>query len=247
MTSVLDRAPAGASEPVASRTRPRLPTGRGSKRPVVLIASAFVVFASIAGFASLYASADRQQSVLVVTRTIQQGQAIVGNDLGQARVAVSGGVIPIPVDEAPQLRGRRAVSTIPAGSLLVAADLTSAPRLAPGDAVVGLSLKPGQLPSNGVGVGDQVMVVETGGPDAAVGGGASGSGAGGFGTTTGVLVPQAAVFDTAVPSAQSGTGAAELVSIEVSANLAAAVSSAAVADQVSLVLLPSPSGGGAAP
>jgi hypothetical protein len=55
------------------------------------------------------------------------------------------------------------------------------------------------------------------------------------------------VFDTAVPSAQSGTGAAELVSIEVSANLAAAVSTAAVADQVSLVLLPSPSGGGAAP
>jgi len=46
-----------------------------------------------------------------------------------------------------------------------------------------------------------------------------------------------------VPPADSESSASLLVSVEVSSTLAAAVSTAAAADQVSLVLLPSVSGG----
>jgi hypothetical protein len=209
------------------------------------MASAFVVVASIAVFTSVYSSADRQRSVLVVTHAIEQGQPVTAGDLGQVRANISGAVVPIPVADASQLIGRRAVATIPAGSLLVASDLTRAPPVAEGDAIVGLSLKPGQLPSEGVEAGDQVMVVQTGVPGSALGSDGAAAGSGGDATgAAGVLVPQASVFDTAVPPAAAGDGSSELVSVEVSANLAAAVATAATASQVSLVLLPAGSGGG---
>jgi hypothetical protein len=58
-----------------------------------------------------------------------------------------------------------------------------------------------------------------------------------------VLVPQATVFDVGPPSANSSNGASLLVSVEVSTTLAAEVSTAASAGEVSLVLLPQGSGG----
>ena len=212
------------------------------------MASAFVVVASIAVFTSVYSSADRQRSVLVVTHAIEQGQPVTAGDLGQVRANISGAVVPIPVADASQLIGRRAVATIPAGSLLVASDLTRAPPVAEGDAIVGLSLKPGQLPSEGVEAGDQVMVVQTGSPGTMAGSGESVSGSAGVADgATGILIPQATVFETSAPSTQTAGGASELVSVEVSATLAAAVSTAAVADQVSLVLLPDTTGTGSTP
>ena len=246
MTALLDRGPTGTTEPATPRTQSRLPAAGSSRRPMVVVASAFVVFASIAVFTSVYSSATRQQAVIVVTHDIQQGQVITSSDLGQARVSIAGGVVPVPVAEASELNGKRASVTIPAGSLLVSSDLTTAPQVAPGNAIVGLSLKPGQLPSEGVKTGDQVMVVQTASPGTAVGSVGSLSGSGGVaGGAAGVLVPEAPVFQTAAPSAAAGDGASELVSIEVSATLAAAVTTAAVADQVSLVLLPAGSSGSA--
>ena len=58
-----------------------------------------------------------------------------------------------------------------------------------------------------------------------------------------MLVPQATVFDVGPPSANSSDGASLLVSVEVSRTLAAEVSTAASAGEVSLVLLPQGSGG----
>jgi hypothetical protein len=55
-------------------------------------------------------------------------------------------------------------------------------------------------------------------------------------------VPQATVFDVGPPSANSSSGASLLVSVEVSTTLAAEVSNAASAGEVSLVLLPQGSG-----
>jgi hypothetical protein len=206
----------------------------------MVVASSLVVFASIAVFASAYSSADRQTSVLVATATIEQGQPIVGADLGQASVAISGGVTPIPVSDASELSGKRAAVTVPAGSLLTPSDITGAQPIVAGDAVVGLALKAGQLPSSGVVAGDRVMIVQTASPGSPLtspspAAGSSESSA----ASTGVLVPQAGVFDVETPPASSAASVSQLVSVEVSSTLAAAVSTAAAADQVSLVLLPS--------
>ena len=72
----------------------------------MVLASLVMVFASIAVFADIYASTNRQTSVLIVTQTIQQGQQLSGSDLGQASVSISSGVSPIPVSDARRTHGQ---------------------------------------------------------------------------------------------------------------------------------------------
>jgi len=114
-----------------------------------------------------------------------------------------------------------------------------------------MALKDGEYPSAGVESGDQVMIVQSANPGAPATASASatatdtGSGSGSQdvgGSASGVLVPQATVFDVGPPSANSSNGASLLVSVEVSTTLAAEVSNAASAGEVSLVLLPQGSG-----
>ena len=212
----------------------RLPTGRHRRRSLLTVASALVVLASVAIFAGLYSSADHQVAVVMVTRTIQQGQRITGSDLGSVGVSTSGGLSPIPVANASELSGKWAAETIPAGSLLTLGDVTSARPLPGGTAVVGLALKDGQLPSGGVSPGNTVMVVLTPGAESGV----TAAGSNGADATSGVLVAKSVVFDVETPSASSSSGASELVSVEVPTTLAASVATASAAGQVSVVLLP---------
>ena len=250
MTSLMEGKPREAPTRGESKTGLRLPVTSRSRRPLVAIVSTLLVFTSIAVFASVYSSANHQTPSLIVVQTIQEGQRISGTDLGQASVAISAGVSPIPVASAPLLAGKRAAVTIPAGSLLTLADVAGSAPIAAGEAVVGMALKDGEYPSAGVESGDQVMIVQSASPGAPATATAtdtgSGSGSGsqdGGGSATGVLVPQATVFDVGPPSANSSNGASLLVSVEVSTTLAAEVSTAASAGEVSLVLLPQGSGG----
>jgi hypothetical protein len=215
---------------------------------MMILGSIVLIFTSVAVFAQLYASAARQTSVLITTTSIEQGQQLSPSDLGEASVSISGDVSVIPAADASELRGKHASVTIPAGSLLTVQDVTNAQPFSPGDAVVGMALKSGQLPSAGVEPGDEVMVVETGPPgtslDLPTGSGESQSD---VGAATSVLVRRASVFGVETPQANSESTASELVSVEVPQSVAAVVSSAAAADQTSLVLLPpgsDPSGSG---
>jgi hypothetical protein len=229
------------------------------------VASVALVGASIAGFASIYSAADHKVPAIVVVRPVAQGQLLTSADLGEAEVAVSGGVGYVPVDEANLVSGKRASAAIPSGSLLTMGDLTGAPAIAAGDAVVGIALKDGFYPASGLSPGDQVMVVQTAAPGSVVavpptgsasptsttplttGSGVtiSGTSATGTGTGTGtdsvVLVQRADIFAVAAPTESSGTYSL-LVSIEVSESVAAEVATAATAGQVGIVLLPQ--GGG---
>ena len=240
MTSLLERDQPSPHAPTGRSERSRLPVPARNRKPVLVLVSLVMVFSSIAVFADIYASANRQTSVLIVTQPIQQGQKLSGTDLGEASVSISSGVSPIPVTDAKDLVGQRAAVTIPAGSLLTAGDLTDSQPIVAGDAVVGMALKPGQLPASGVESGDEVMIVQTASLGAPLDSPASTGGiSGGVRAITGVLVPEALVFDVEGPPADSASSVSQLVSVEVSSTLAAAVSTAAAADQVSLVLLPS--------
>jgi hypothetical protein len=199
------------------------------------------VFASIAIFVGIYSRTNHQVAVIAITRSVQPGERITVNDLGSAHVVVSGSVSPVPVAEARDIVGKFAAVSLVPGSLLTMADVSNSHPLASGDAVVGIALKDGQLPSAGVEPGDDVMVVQTGTPGTPAP--ATSTGSGDADTSTGVLVPSARVFDVASPPLSSSGTTSELVSIEVSSTVAAEVSVAAAADQVSLVLLP-PAGTG---
>ncbi len=241
MTSLLER-PLGAATGNGAE-RYRLPIVPGRRKPLLAVASALLVLASVAVFASLYSSADHRVPVLTVISTIQQGAPITAAQLGTAEVASSQGLSPIPVSSASSLSGKWATVTIPAGSLLTQGDVTSNRPLPGGTAVVGLALKDGQLPSNGVVPGDRVMIVQTlnAGTVLPATSGLGTSGVAGNlngASSAGVLVAQARVFETATPPTSSSSGAAELVSVTVPSTLASTVATAAAASEVSVVLLP---------
>jgi hypothetical protein len=218
-----------------------------------------LVGASIAGFASIYSAADHKVPAIVVVRPVAQGQPLTSADLGEAEVAVSGSVDYVPAAEANLISGKRATAAIPPGSLLTMGDLTGAPAIAAGDAVVGVALKDGSYPASGLSPGDQVMVVQTAAPGSVVGVPSTGSasptsttpasttsgvtisGTTAAGTDSVVLVQVADVFAVAAPTASSGTYSL-LISIEVSESVAAEVATAATAGQVGIVLLPQNAG-----
>jgi hypothetical protein len=197
---------------------------------------------------------------VIVERALVQGQPITSADLGQANVSVSNGVRYIPVADASVIEGKRAASSIPAGSLLTAGDLSTSEGVVAGDAVVGLALKDGQFPASGLVPGQRVMVVQTGTPGSPLTATTSGSGesvdGSGASTTnslgsatsagsaytgsgTGILVSAATVVSVGQPSTNSTGSYALLVSVQVMPALAPDVATASSADQVSLVLLPS--------
>lgn len=253
MSTRLDRTPIQNAVGNGAAVRNGLPVAPRSRRPLVAVVSSVLVCASIAAFVSIYSSAGHKTAVIVVVQPIVQGQSITAADLGQVEVSVPSGVDTVPVTDASELAGKRASEAIPAGSLLVTGDLTSAPVVESGDAVVGIALKDGQYPATGLSPGDAVTIVQTaspGAPLAAPTGGAttataqSGTAADGS-AATGILVPEATIFATGAPSS-AGAGDSLLVSVEIPATLATAVATAASAGQVSLVLLPVDGSGTAA-
>ena len=113
-------APDGAMSTRLNGRRSRTPSETGqryatrwvaphSRRPLVAVASAVLVCASIAAFVSIYSSAGHKTAVIVVVQPIGQGQPITAADLGQVEVSVPSGVDTVPVADASELAGKRAV------------------------------------------------------------------------------------------------------------------------------------------
>jgi hypothetical protein len=245
VTSILGKATLPLSRDGEPKQTGFLPTPIRIRRPLIAIASTVVVLASVAGFANLYARANRQSPVVIVTHQVVQGQQISEGDLGVVDAAISGTVSTVPVGDVDLVAGKRAAVTLLPGSLLSMSDVSSSLQILPGHAVVGIALKAGQLPSSGLQVGERVMVVQTASSGSLAGGvattspAASNSAQSGYSAmANGVLVPAASVYAMAIPSANSGSDDAELVSIQVSSALAPAVSVVAAEGQVSLILLP---------
>lgn len=229
------------------------------RRPVAAAASALLVVVSAAIAAGLYGAAGHKASVLAVAREVAQGATISEHDLRVVRLSPTGGVATIPASMAARVLGRRSREELTPGMLLSPDDVGDQVAIAPGDAVVGLALKDGQLPAGGIAPGDPVMVVFTNPPGEAMnsvpgsapaagsavasqnslwGTDAGGAPAGNSGSGPGtVLVKDALVTGSAPVLASSSTYRA-VVSVEVPGAVAGTLASAAAAGQVSLVLIP---------
>lgn len=254
MSSMLDRSN-GSSGGASSRMGSGESHGRGAggsseklpkpnkvRRPVLALASTVLIFASIAIFADLYTNAGHRVPIVAVVQPVHQGQQISSSDLGEVEASISGSVHPIPYSAVGSVVGKDAAVALVPGSILTTGDLSTVSRIPGGEAIVGVALKPGQLPSAGVVPGQQVMVVQTGLPGSPAPT-FSGSGSGPGSTSSqssgvGVLVPRADVYDVSSPGSTSGDSSTQLVSIQLPENLAPAVSVAAAAGEVSLIVIP---------
>lgn len=186
-----------------------------------------VLGAVVAGLLAL--RIDDRVPVLVARHELGIGQQITADDLSIARMA-SEGVTVIPADRASEVIGRFASQEIPGGRLIDAGMLNTTGLLSTGQAAVGMALQPGRFPAGGLETGDVVQVVRS------VEG-------------TGRVIAARAVVGSVKASAEgafsSGTSTT-VVTVVVSERLSPAVAAAAMADQVSLVLIRrgDPAGGG---
>jgi hypothetical protein len=184
-----------------------------------------IVFCAVA--VALYAAnVGHRRAVLVVARPIKAGSVIHSSDLGEVRISSDPSVHSIPASQRDRIAGQLAAVSLVPGTLVTRDEFASGPRLSPGQAVVGLSLKPGQFP-DGLRASDQVMVVDTGVAAESAGGANVNP------TGPAVSVAQAEVFSVD-PTADGQT---TVVSIITTVGLAPGVVQAGAKGAVSLVLL----------
>lgn len=199
----------------------RLPRPPGRRRPGLAVLGVLLVVlgAAVAGLLAL--RLDDRVPVLVARDRITVGQQITEDDLAVARMAAEG-VAVIPADQAASVIGRFADQEIAPGRLVDAGMLATSGLLTRGDGAVGIALQPGRFPGEGLGVGDIVQVVRA---------------VDGVGK---VIAPRAVVSAVEEPS-DSSFGAREdgatVVTVIVSEQVSPAVAAAAMADQISLVLV----------
>lgn len=235
MTATLTRTrPTRSPDASSLRLEPR----GTRRRPLLALSSILLVAVCVAVFASLYLHAGKQISVLAIAHPVEQGQALTAGDLGIVRISVSPGVAAVPASAANTVVGRRVAVPLEPGTLLVPADLSSSPSVPSGEAVVGVALKPSQLPAAGVAPGETVDIVMTGAPGSpfdATGPVSAGQPASSVVSGPGtILAPQVRVADVAMPSVSSGSSDV-VVSLIVPRAFAPVVASASAAGQAALV------------
>ncbi|WP_433501702.1 SAF domain-containing protein (plasmid) [Sphaerimonospora sp. CA-214678] len=134
---------------------PALPRRR---RPAMFLL--VVVFIGLGVLAGQYAYAqlDERSSVVVVARDVPIGQVIGQDDLAAVRIAADPMVATVPAGRLSEMVGRVAAVDLMTGTLLADGHTTDAMTPGPGQQLVPLALKPGQLPARGLRAGDHVLV-----------------------------------------------------------------------------------------
>jgi hypothetical protein len=107
--------------------------------------------------AYLYQRAGAKTPVVVMARTVAAEHVITRADL--STVSVAGPLKTVAAADLGKVVGRRAAVTMLAGTPVQVAMLSSAGELRPGQAQVGLAVTSGQMPADGVRVGDSVEVL----------------------------------------------------------------------------------------
>ena len=212
--------------PGPPRPPERLPKPAPRRRPGLAALAVMLVVGCSAVSASLVFASGDTTAVLTVVRAVPVGQALTAADLGTADISGSG-VTAIAAATRDKIVGLTAAVDLVPGSLLTDGMVTREAVPGPGQAVVGLSLKPGLLPDAELRAGTTVMLVRLAAP--------TGTPASADVERNGskVLVPRARVLsETSDP-----TTGGRLVSLLVERSMAAEVSRAAAAGTVALVVI----------
>lgn len=212
----------GPRPPAVRRAGAGLPTQERKSGPVAL--AVVLVMGLMVLFGYLYLQAGKKVPVVVVTADVPAGHTISRADL--STVAVAGSVTAIAGGHLGSVVGQTAAVELLPHTLLQRAMVTSGATIATGQAQVGVQVKPGQIPADGLNIGDTVEVLAL--PDKT---------AGGTSTLTGpagatVLVRSATVFaSTPDPSQSGGT----LLTLDAPTASAAAIAAASNAGLIALV------------
>lgn len=207
----------------------RVAPARRQRRPAIVLVGLLLILVGAAVTAQLFLQVGGRTAVLAVARPVTAGHPITGQDLTEVRISVDPALGAVPASERSRVVGQVATVDLLPRSLLTREALATASIPGAGQAIVGVALKAGQMPS-ALKAGDHVMLVLT--PPAGSGGTAAPPG-----PTGRVLVEDAEVFDLR----QAETDQATVASVVVARGEAADVARAQATGQVSLVLVAAPS------
>lgn len=153
------------AEQPAAREQPDRVRRRRVTPAIIALGVALIVVA--AGGIGFFLTQSRQTvTVLVAAGSIAQGQVITDTDLRTTNLNADNGVPTIRASSRGTTVGLRAVTALPAGSVLSPDDVTGAAQPANGESVVGVTVTPAQMPSEELRPGDRVRVVDTPGDGA---------------------------------------------------------------------------------
>lgn len=149
------------SDAVRDIPRPRIVRERSIRRGRLGAAIALMAVFAL-GAAALYAYVSQSQPYLAVAQDVPMGAEITTNDLVTVHINPDPALAAISADRAGDVVGMYAAVPLVPGTLLIERALTDQQIPAPGEQVVGIALKPGQMPSTPLRPGDRVLLVTTG-------------------------------------------------------------------------------------
>ncbi len=210
----------GSGRMVAGPVGTPLPTRQRNNGFVALAVALIVGLAAIGAY--LYSSAGSTTLVVMVVDEVAAGQVIERSDL--TTVPVSGRVTAYGADRLDGLVGQRArVTLLPDMFLQRSMVKDSGESLPAGQAEVGVAVRSGQIPADGLAPGDTVQIVQLPGQDAA--------------GQARVLVEQALVFSSRPDESVVG---GTVLTVVVPVGSSTAVAAASGVGQVALVRVPTP-------
>lgn len=161
----------GRVELPALTKAPMLPPPRRRRRPALLALALVLVVIGALGAAFVATSLGKTTTVIAVARAVPRGQQVTAADLVEARIAGDPALAPIPYADRDRVVGMVAATDLTVGSLLTRDALTAERFPPPGRDLVGVGVKPAQLPASPLRPGDDVLLVSlsTGSGSAGVG------------------------------------------------------------------------------
>lgn len=199
----------------------RLPSVRRERKPALAALALLLIAGGALLTAYLVIQMGGRVSAIQVKAAVGAGQQIPAAALEEIQIASDTQVSYLPWTDAGEATRRYAKVDLVPGTLLIA-DMTTVESngLAPGKAIVGLSLKDGQVPA-AIGEGSRVQVIYVPGDDGAV--------------DAGRVLADRAVVKSLSSSQASGT---TLVDVVIDKGVAATVSAYASAGRIALAYLP---------
>lgn len=174
-------------------------------------------------FGYLYSSAGSKEPVVVVAAPVAVGEVVDRSDL--STVDVAGDITAVAGMNLESVVGQRAAVALLPGTLLQRSMLTAQDPIKPGEAQVGVAVKAGQIPADGVAPGDLVQVLRLPAQAAEAGDPAPPA----------VLVERATVFAAHQDPNQPGM---TLLTLVVPAEVAPAVAAASAVGAAAVVKVP---------
>jgi hypothetical protein len=229
------------AEPTAPGGR-RMPSTPRERKPALAALAVLLVALGAAAAGYLVINAGHRVGAVEITAEVGQGQQIPASAIKEVQINADTDVHYVAWQFANRVTGVFAAVQIPAGTLLTPSMTTATSNLTAGKVEVGLSLKPGQAPTDLL-IGQTVRAfpVGTGSGCSSGGNGANGAGTGagaGAAVTPGEPITTGTIVSVSGNTATNGSTAAVTLAVpETDAGILACYASAG---DVAIALTPGP-------